>query len=368
MYKEMKRHSLLTILPWVLICIAAGAILLGLVTRFQVLTLIRGPELLDAVAEENLDGAYVTFDESRIVAVYASASAGDDPTTYYYILRYGTDKYVTLQSNAKQYENFSSALAQSESYYTGELDSLSVMGSVTGFVQETDGETVEMMAKQMESIKKSFKHTGLPGMDTDGVVEDHILAYTVRLARCGWMPYWFVWLCSILGLGLLALGIVLLALQFTGRFQKEVHRVLGASDHTAQEIEQDYAQAQVFDSIRLGDLFTWYYKGASAYAFPTQEIIWVYKAMYARASDKYRWGITVYLKDHTSREMYMPQDASRSKIIRAYQAKGLAFVSTYQSGYEKLLREDFDAFCQLAVEEKAERERIAREKAMWEQV
>ena len=368
MYKEMKRHSLLAILPWVLICFAAGAVLLGLVTKLNVLTLIRGPELLDAVAEADLDGAYVTFDESRIVAVYATSSAGDDPTTYYYILRYGPDRYVTLQSNAKQYDKLASALAQSESYYTGELDSLSVMGSATGFVQKTDADTVDMMVQQMGSIKKSFKDTGLPGMDADGVVEDHVLAYTVRLNRCGWMPYWLVWVCSLLWLGLFALGIVLLVMQFTGRFQKEVRRVLAGAQASRQEIEADYAAAQTFDSIRLGDLYTWYYKGASAFAFPTREIIWVYKAMYARASDKYRWGITVYLKDKTSREMYMPQDASRSKIIRAYQAKGLAFVSTYQSSYEKLLRDDFEAFCQLALDEKAERERIAREKAMWERV
>ncbi len=374
MFHKMKRHSFCIILPWILLCFAAAALLFGLVTQDKALTLLKGPELLDAVAEPELNGAYVTFDKSRLVAVYASASTTDSEdnetiTSYYYILRYGENRYLTLISTEKQYSEFSDALDQSESYYTDGLGTLSSMGSITGFVETIDADLPETMAEQLQSVAKSFPDTGLPGLADGEDVAEYILPYAVRMNRCGWMPYWFIWLCTALWLVLLAIGILLLALQISGWYYRQVRNLMSADGaHTSEQLQSDYDSAMVFDSIRLGDLYTWYYKGGHAYAFPTKEIAWVYKSMYARASDKYRWGITVYLKDYTKYEMYMSQDADRDRIIRAYQNKGLIFLSTYQSSYERLFRDDYPAFCRLAEQEKEEREHKAREKALWEKI
>ena len=374
MEKEMRRHSLLAVLPWILICLAGGALILGLLTQGKTFVLLSGPKALDTVSDEELEGSYVSFDKSRVVAVYASASVEDsngdsEETAYYIILRRG-DRYLTLQCNPKQYDRLSVALEQAENYYTGESEDLLGLGTVTGFVETADEDLVETMVTQMESLAKNHKDTGLPGLGEGEEPGDQVDAYVVRMERCGWMPYWLIWVLSGIWVVLFLIALMLIVLQVSGYYQKQYQSYMkrAVTDYTAEALQADWDNAQVFGSIRLGDICTWFYKGAHSYAFLTGEIVWVYKALYARTSDKYRWGITVYLKDHSVREMYMSQDANRSKIIRAYQDKGLTFVSDYKSSYEKIFRDDFDTFLQMAADEKAERERKAREKAMWEQV
>ncbi len=88
MYKTLRKESLRRVLPRIIICAVLSVILLG-ISGDGLLKLLWGPQPLDELSNDELDGKYVSFDASKIIVAFANLTAsnseGDSETlkTYY---------------------------------------------------------------------------------------------------------------------------------------------------------------------------------------------------------------------------------------------------------------------------------------------
>lgn len=335
----LKKISKKRMMPRI-IALFAAALLLLVVTRFGIFSLILGPTTAGETAAEDLKGKYVSFDACDSIAAYASLGSSGTAKMQYYVLTWG-DKYISISATDEYYNLLDAASEQSQEYYLGDLTELSPMGELKGTVVALEEDLKEFMISGITGI-------GIPGADTAEEAEAHVVGYTIKLGYVGWLPQTWCLVLTALAVLCIAAAIALLVLLNSGWYYKAVTAVVG-NDKAA---EADFEASTVHDQIRVGKKYIWYFEGPKAYAVPTSTVVWGYCEANPLVVSKYQWPLALYTQDKSYHCIHIATKEEINQILAEIAAHKYPFVEGYTSAKNKMFQNDFQAFFELAKENK----------------
>lgn len=335
----LKKVSKKRMMPKI-IALFAAALLLLIATRFGIFSLILGPTTADKTAAEDLQGKYVSFDASESIAAYASLGSSGSAKMQYYVLTWG-DKYISITATSEHYNLLDAASEQSQEYYLGDLTELSPLGELRGTVVRLEDDLKEFMVSGITGI-------GIPGADTAEEAEAHVVPYTIKLGYVGWLPQTWCLIFTALALLCIAGAVALLVLLNTGYYLKNVTAVVG-SDKNA---ESDFETSTVHDQVRVGKKYIWYFKGPKSYAVPTASVVWGYCEANPMVVSKYQWPMALFTQDKSYHCVHIATKEEINQILAEIAAHKYPFVEGYTSAKNKMFQNDYQAFFELAKENK----------------
>lgn len=335
MYQAMTRHSLLSVLPRLILSLGLAILLLAL-SLGNVVTLISGAQDLNVLRDQAQPGDYVSIDMSQLIATYSTLSINDQALKEYYIVRLTGDEdvYLSMCAPEKSSKRFERATSQSYDYYQKDSGVMNSMGLIRGTLTTLDEEGTEM-------IDQWAHDSGLPGFSTDTNLDGRILSLEIQLNSMGLLSPAWSWILFVLGVLCLIWFAAELFIALSGRYFRQVRAMLG-DDAKAQA---EWASAEPFGNARIGEDYIWYTNGPRTEVFSFKTVIWVYKQFDARVLGKYKWPVSIFTSDRSYHELCVREDKEREQMIDILHAHGGCFVTGYnQDNYEQFCN-DFDAFC-----------------------
>lgn len=335
----LKKASKKRMMPKVIALFAAALLLLA-VTKFGIFSLLLGPTTAGETPAEDLMGKYVSFDACDSIAAYASLGSSGSNKLQYYVLTWG-DKYISISATEEYYNILDAASEQSQEYYIGDLTELSPMGELKGTVVKLDDELKDFMISGITGI-------GIPGADTEEEAGAHVVGYTIKLGYVGWLPQTWCLILTALALICIAGAVTLLVLMNSGYYYKNVTAVVG-NDKAA---DADFEASTRHEQICVGKKYIWYFKGAKSYAVPTSSVVWGYCEANPMVVSKYKWPMALYTQDKSYHCINIATKEEVNRILGEIAAHKYPFVEGYTSAKNKMFQNDFQAFFQLAKENK----------------
>ena len=335
----LKKVSKKRMMPKI-IALFAAALLLLIATKFGIFSLILGPTTAGETAAEDLMGKYVSFDASDSIAAYASLGSSGSSKMQYYVLTWG-DKYISISATSEHYNLLEAASEQSQEYYLGDLTELSPLGELKGTVVKLEDDLKDFMISGITGI-------GIPGADTAEEAEAHVVPYTIKLGYVGWLPQTWCLVFTALALLCIAGAVALLVLLNTGFYHKNALAVVGGDKNA----EADFETSTLHDQIRVGKRYIWYFKGPKSYALPTSSVVWGYCEANPMVVSKYQWPMALYTQDKNYHCVHIATKDEINQILSEIAAHKYPFVEGYTSAKNKMFQSDFQAFFELAKENK----------------
>lgn len=340
MYKQLKLCSFRKVLPRCIASLVLAGILFA-VTGFGVFALIGGPRDISSVPSGEMDGSFVSFDINRVVSAFASAGSSSAPSTEYFILDLGDGKYMSLESGSKYFRILENAANQSEDYYMNDSGILNKLGTYSGQVVPLDDELYDFLTDWIDEVGVLI---------TDGTpAAERTLHLSVDFQRVNGMSFTAIWILSAAALALILYAAAEIVMVFTGAYCSSVKKAISASGDTDESaIDADFDSAPVFGHIRVGRRFIWYFKGTSARAVATPDVIWAFKQLDTRLLGRYPNILSVYLTDRSSIELGTHTPEEREQICKVIAGYGHPFVEGYTQQRAQLFAHDFAQFRALA--------------------
>lgn len=344
MYKTLKRESLKYVLPRIVVCALAAAILLA-VCAGGLVHLMVGPVDLKQVDTNQLDGEYVSFDASEVIVAFANLTAkgdsGSKTIKTYYLLPVGDGSYMAVMDRKEHNANIlDRAMEQSHEYYLGDLETLTKLGTLSGTVKPLEDDMVSYMTDCIDNY-------ALPGYEEGRDSARLIVSYQVNLGYVGFLTTtWIAVLGAMAGVAVLLLVVQLVVL-FGGVYQKSLRALIG-------DRETGFDVAVKVERIRVAD-YIWYTKGPGSRAIATEDVVWGYAMPEPMVVSKYRWPVALYTKDQKLVRLTFMEQKNCQVFLDVVAAQGKPFIQGYTSEYSQMFQQDMERFMREA--EQAAKER-----------
>ena len=341
MYQKVKLRSLKKILPRSIAALVLAVILLA-ASGFGVFTLLSKPQALASVPEAELEGAYVSFDLSQVIASFASEGSHRE----FYILKLDENKFMSLTASEKYFEKLALAASQSEDYYMNNSGILNKLGTCSGKVTALDEELYAYFTDWVDEV-------GVLITDESKSVQECCLQLTVELGAVNGRSNTLIWVLSGIALALILYAAAEIVMVLTGVYSRKLKDVVG--EDNMDEVDEEFDTAPVFGHIRVGRTYTWYWKGASPRAVATKDIIWAFNQLDSHLMGKYPHILTVYLTDRSCLELGTHTPEERAEIAGVIAGYGNPFVYGYSQDRAHMFAHNFARFKTLAAKAAGER-------------
>ena len=344
MFTTFKKISFRRVLPRLILLLLAAVLLLA-VTGLGIFRIFAGPTDLDSLSEDELLGAYVTFDCSRSVTSFASLSTNGTTHEQFYMVSYGDGKYIALAAKKQYFNVLEQASDQSQKYYLGDQETLNSLGPISGYVTELDKDLEEYFVTALEN-------TGIHADDSD--VSQRIIPVMVNAGKVNWCPTALIYIFTVLAILLLAAVVVQILHVCSGGYQLKARRAALANS-TEEELEKDFADAVAFENAWVGKLYTWHFVGPKTKVEKTSDIIWAFNRLDARFLGSHRYSLSIYMSDRRNDEIQTATEGERDRIAEAIASMGYPFVHGYSQERAHMFARELPAFKALAKREAAAR-------------
>ncbi len=347
MKSALRKESIHHLLPRIIICGVLAVILFGLSGKGLVSMLIGPKSLSDAAPEK---GEYVSFDASEVIVAFANLTAksdsGTDTLKTYYLLPAGDGTYLAVMDRKEHHSNvMDKAMDQSHEYYLGDLETLTMLGTVQGTVTALEDDMTSYMVDCIEKYN-------LPGYEEGDDTSALILPLQIDLDRVGLFSKTVTLILGGAGLVFLILMLLFLIPALAGAYQKKAMEAV-LKDHTPEETESLFTSAEKLERVRVGE-YLWYQKGATTHAVKTADLIWGYPMPEPLVISKYRWVVALYDLEQNMIQVCFQNQGDCQKLLDAVKAQGHPFVSGYTSELSQKFQQNFKGFVRDA--EKAAKE------------
>ena len=339
MKKVLKKQSVLYFMPWLIGCAVVAVVLLGVTLQGMFLR-ITGPEDISQFDSSSLEnGDYVSYDASDVIVAFATLSSSDaDETTVmktYYLLPVGDSYIAVVDKKEQNSEILDKAMEQSYEYYLGDLQELTKLGGLSGTVTSLESDMTSYMVDCIEEY-------GLPGYVEGEDTAALILPYEIVNQNIGFMSGKLNLLLFLVALVFVIIILILLVPVMIGTFQKQAVALVLA-ECTTDEAEDDFANADKFEAIRVGK-YIWYQNGPFTRTLKTSDIIWGYMMPEPLVVSKYRWPVALYDCEREFSRICFAEKADGIAFLNAIASQGNPFVKGYTPELSKMFKSDFEQF------------------------
>ncbi len=304
--------------------------------------LVKGPEELNAVPVEALDGAYVTNEFTEIYDYFAEyyevdKNKEENVTKRFYFIPYGDDKIIAMELGSNKI-----ALAdQIMDEYYGDKD-------YTGASIKVKGTIVPMPYDISGHYKSYFTQAGY----TEEEMEGYVYPYVLKPDYIGDFPLsglYFV----IGGIFLSILWIIVIVIKLmSGAYLTKIKKSINQNDAVMEEyLDADYSQATTIESIKIGRLYTFFFKGVEPNILKNDQIVWAYLNEVTHRVNGIKTSVTKSLimltKDKKKHQVIFRKRESVYQVLDTLRMVNSKTVIGFSDELERCYKNDFERFLTL---------------------
>ncbi|MDL2323542.1 hypothetical protein LJC61_00125 [Ruminococcaceae bacterium OttesenSCG-928-A16] len=262
MLAELKKSSIKkTIIGLLSLCVIA-VIIFFVMGGKDVLQLIGGPAPLDVAHIEDYEGRYVSVTVDYSLGRYAYTTKKGQTTSHEFgIADYDGGYIYTLYMRNADYKKMAEWLPID---YAGVVEPRTITGTITKMSNSDQAYYDDMLEDY--SVDPSWR-----------------APYYLKVNNLGGQSFGSTVFFAAISFVLVAIGIYRLIRAITGGYQKKLLdycKKTGSPEYTLSLIEQQYATAQKFGSLRLTPLYMMFQDGPTTKFFPINDILWVYQRLH----------------------------------------------------------------------------------------
>lgn len=346
--KKLRKETLLNLLVPILLLALMGVIFLS---GSNLLAKEPTPVDLYDVPREELEGSYVTVEVEWIYAGYAYTEEykNDKPTGNItqreYIIDANVNDYCALILKGDMMAKAEALLEECDDYYYGLTDEITKSFTVTGWVKELKGDSLEM-------YHEIFDYDNLSA-------EDQAIVLPLYLSPADYSVSIPLVIFAAIFLGA---AVILLVMALQGKFQSQVSEKIAASGNPegfGEFLSAMHSNVPAVAGTRIYNGYVLVRSGCRHYLYDYNELVWAYK----QTTTQKLYGLipigknySLVLKLANGKETAIPM---KEALIKEQLEKLVAQIPTCAIGYNEQLasayRQDPNSLRQIGAAQRGNR-------------
>lgn len=353
MLEQLKKESLKKVSTKILCYLGICIILVGIFHK-SFINLIEGPKDFETLSIEELPKSYVNGEFQFLVDNFAQYYVENDSgeqnvTENYYIIPVGEEEYMALGIDASDSDEANSICEQTYQYLMGTTDAPPAGIQLTGTINEMSDEVYNY-------YDDWFRTSGFLGDPTKEDIEKVALPYILQVDYIGFAANYIVYgAIIILILGFLS-SIVILIKALTGLYVAPIKKYIQKNESTIslEQMELDFMHATTINSFRIGQVWTYYFKGNKVQVIKNEDIIWTYlhettRKVYGIKAAVIRI-LVLYTKDKKKHTYAMRNVNDIYTVLGEYSKNHPNIVVGFSDDLNDCFNHDFESFGKIASE------------------
>lgn len=353
MLEQLKKESLKKVSTKILFYLAICIILVGIFHK-SFINLIEGPKDFETLSIEGLPESYVNGEFQLLIDNFAQYYVENDSgeqnvTENYYIIPVGNEEYMALGIDASDSDEANRICEQTYQYIMGTIDAPPAGIQLTG--------TINMMSDEVYNYYEDwFKTSGFLGDPTKEDIEKVALPYILQVDYIGFADGYIVYgAMAIIILGFLY-SIVILVKALSGLYVSPIKKYVQKNESTIslEQIESDFMNATTINSFRIGQIWTYYFKGNKVQVIKNEDIVWAYLHETTRKVYGIKAAVTriivLYTNDKKKHTCAMRNVNDIYTVLGEYSKNHPNIVVGFNEELKNCFKKDFESFKKIASE------------------
>ncbi len=351
MFNELQKFARKKIIARVILSVVALIILL-IFFGSSFLKLVQGPTDLDSLSLDELPGAYIETDAYVLIDSFAEytetdKSGSESTTDLYYIIPVGEVEYMGMGVKPKDFNEASQICDETYEYMMDERDELTSFIHIKGTIKEMDEELAGFYYDW-------FEETGYIDYSSREELEQYAIAYVIEPETIGVFEGSIVYLVLAVCAVLILCIIINIVMGSTGACLSQIKKFIANNESTdsLEAIEDDYRNATVVETVRVGKNYTFYFKGIKAIVVKNSDIIWAYLKRVTHRTNGIKTHVTRSLMLNTSNKSLhtidMRSEDAVGEVIEQYSINNPHIILGYSEELEKCYKKDINSFINLS--------------------
>lgn len=271
MFHELKKKSLKSNLPMILILAVVGIVLIG-IHASSLLLFFAGKDDLDVMtADEIHPGMYVEATVYGIYDYYASTTQTKNGVSSTisceYIIPVGEAEYMGMVAPKSYISDCDDLMEESWDYLDGLTDVITGQFRVTGTIAEMDAESLKFYREYL------IDYAGYDELSEEE--QAAFLPYYLKIDYIGEKESFQVAGLSLLGLLLIIIAVIMVIWAMTGGGQKALKKYC-KENGAETKLEQFYQNTVPVYGLRISREFVLGTAGGSTLFLPAEDLLWAY--------------------------------------------------------------------------------------------
>lgn len=347
MFEELKKQSRKSVLGRT--CFSAIIIIILLVISFtSIQKLIQGPKDMYSLRVDELPNEYITGDINVIIDIFAeyyveNENGTEDVTDSYYIIPIGEEEYIALEIKEGNFEIANQIYNETYDYLMGYRDDLSTYMTIEGTINKMSDEIYQY-------YEDWFYESGILDNPTPEEIERLALPYVIQIDYVGDFESTTVYL-MIAGMALVLLfTIVIIIKLLTGAYISPIKKFIhqNQAEINEERLEIDYHNSVPIETVRIGQKYTFYFKGSKAEILKNEDLIWAYLEEVTHRVYGIKSGVSksliIYKKDKKKITIPMKKKEHVISAVTAFSQVNPHMVVGYSEELKTCFKKDFDSF------------------------
>lgn len=348
MLESLKKQSLKQITKLIGLMIGVMIIIL-IVFGSDFIKIIKGPVELSSLSPDEILNKYVEFDVEMIldgfVETYNENEDGKQTSTdMHYIIPLNPEMFIALHVGSGEFDTAEELLNDTYNYYFANTSSEPpTTWRVKGAINKLEGEYLE------------YYNTYL--LDTFGLTQEEIDTYTMpyvlEVDYIGKYNSGFTYGALILFIILLLCTIINLIKGLSGMSLNPIKKYIKEHEDSinVEKLESDYINGKSIDSVKVGQIWTFFFNGGKAQVIKNEDLIWIYRQ--ERTHRFYGFKIyqmkslIMYTKNKKKFTATLKDSSDIDYVIETISQDHPHIVTGYSDELEKCFKKDFETFVKL---------------------
>ncbi|ROR30428.1 hypothetical protein EDD66_10279 [Mobilisporobacter senegalensis] len=356
MLEQLKKESLKKVRTKILLYLGICIVLIGIFHRCF-LNLMEGPRDFNTLSIEELPNSYIKGEFYFLIDNFAqyyieNESGKESVTENYYIIPVGEEEYMALEIDTGNAAESERICNETYEYIMGNTDTPPTGIKLKGTINKMPDEVYEY-------YEDWFQTSGFLGEPTEEEINRVALPYIIQVDYIGFVDGYIVY-------GVLALIIlgfiysVIIAIKglsglYIAPIKKYVQR--NESSVSLEQIEADFMNAASIGTVRIGQKWTYYFKGNKIQIIKNDDIVWAYlqettQKVYGIKAGVIRI-IVLYTNDRKKYTYTMRNVNDIYTILGEYSKNHPNILVGFSEDLKKLFKKDFEQFKRIAFENQA---------------
>lgn len=321
---------------------------------------IQGPKDIYSLTAEEIPGAYVKGDIYAIIDVFAeyydlNSDGSESSTKQFYTIPVGEEEYAALEVNPKDFDLAEQIYNETYDYLSGNTDKLTTSMTITGTFNTMDEDILKFFNEMLDT-SDYFKDYSKEEID------ELVYPFVLQKDYIGSSPETTVYI--FMGISVLALLYILVILikVFTGAYLSSIRKYINSNDNSVSQerIEADFENAVKTKFVRIGETWTYFYKGVKPVILKNSDIVWAYQETVTHKYNGIKTGTTrsviLYDRNKTKHTLSMKKYVDIELILETYTKQQPHMVLGFNEDLKAKFNKDFDGFLKLAYYQSNERQ------------
>jgi hypothetical protein len=313
---------------------------------------------------EELPNAYVKGDINFIIDVFSQSylkndDGTEDITDNYYVIPVGEEEYIGLHVNEDNFEIANKICDETYEYIMGNTTEIPDAWKITGTINKLKGE-------YLDYYYDWFKESGYLGTPTQEEIDNVAVPYVLQVDYIGKYDSSTTNLFLFIFCIILLYAITILIKALTGIYINPIKKYLKQNEdrYTFAQIESDFENGKAIDNVKVGRIWTFFFKGNKAQIIKNEDLLWAYRENKVQRLYGFklydRKSLVMFTKEKKKYIATMKDIYDIDAVIKILPEVQPHMVTGYSDDLEKCFKKDFNTFINIPYMKEAAEAEMAK--------